>query len=269
MARTIDTIYNELLAAKADESSLDELTSTSNAAIWRLVLYVVAFAMNMQEQLRDVFKSEVESSLLVKNGNLKWYQAEILNWQFGDGLVWNGNGFEYSEIDETARLASQVSVTEIVEGSFPVLLVKAAKGEVGSLEALSESELSSLTTYVEQIKIAGTKVRVSSNDADLLKIYFDIYYDPLYDVSDVRANVEATITNYIQTLPFDSNLYLSKLTDEIQKVEGVNDVHFTSAAATFGAVPYTSFDRVYSSNAGYMIIDDNFPLSNSLTFIAE
>ena len=269
MARTITEIHNELLAAKAAESDLDGLTSTSNAAIWRLMLYVVAVSINIQEQLHDVFKSEVETSLLVKNGNLKWYQFEILKWQFGYGLVWDGNGFVYDEVDEAAKLATQVSVTEVVEGSFPVLLVKVATGEIGSLTALSEVKLASLTAYVEQKKIAGTKIRLTSNDADLLKIYLEIYYNPLFDLSEVSTNVEFTITNYIQALPFDSNLYLSKLIDKIQAVEGVNDVKFTSASATYGVVPYTSFDRVYSSNAGYMIIDNNFPLSNTLTFITD
>ena len=269
MSRTIEDIYNQLLLSKENESNLDGLTSTSTSAIGRSLLYVVAVAMNMQEQLFDVFKSEIETKIQIKNGNFKWYQAEILNWQFGYGLQWNGNGFDYSKVDEAAKLATQVSVTEVVEGSFPVLLVKVATGEIGSLTALSEVKLASLTAYVEQKKIAGTKIRLTSNDADLLKIYLEIYYNPLFDLSEVSTNVEFTITNYIQALPFDSNLYLSKLIDKIQAVEGVNDVKFTSASATYGVVPYTSFDRVYSSNAGYMIIDNNFPLSNTLTFITD
>jgi hypothetical protein len=45
MARSIEEIYNEMLAEKANHSQLDSLTSTSQAAVWRGLFWVVAFGI--------------------------------------------------------------------------------------------------------------------------------------------------------------------------------------------------------------------------------
>ena len=53
MARSVDTIYADLIAKKESDSNLDALNSKSKTAIWRLWLYIVAYATNVLESLFD------------------------------------------------------------------------------------------------------------------------------------------------------------------------------------------------------------------------
>jgi hypothetical protein len=74
MARTVAQWHTILINAKASESALSGLTSTSAVAIWRLMLYVVAVAMNVLDNLFDLFKADVLGLLATKKAHtLKWY----------------------------------------------------------------------------------------------------------------------------------------------------------------------------------------------------
>ena len=59
MARTVETIYADLLARKEADTNLNELSSTSKTAIWRLWIYIVAYATNVLEMLFDSHATEV------------------------------------------------------------------------------------------------------------------------------------------------------------------------------------------------------------------
>ncbi|MCW0510719.1 hypothetical protein [Riemerella anatipestifer] len=45
MARSVEEIQNEILTAKQNETALQELNSTSKTSIWRLWIYITAFAI--------------------------------------------------------------------------------------------------------------------------------------------------------------------------------------------------------------------------------
>ena len=63
MTRSVDEIYNALVAEKQGHRELDVLNNTSVTSIWRLMLYVVAFAINVLETLWDAYKSEVNTKI--------------------------------------------------------------------------------------------------------------------------------------------------------------------------------------------------------------
>ena len=80
MARTIATIQNQIIANKNADTNLSGLTSPSMSAVWLAWSFICAVAINLFEQLLDVFKTDLESNLpgsALANG--AWIQNQVLN----------------------------------------------------------------------------------------------------------------------------------------------------------------------------------------------
>jgi hypothetical protein len=281
MARTIQEIYDSIITEKQTLSSLNGLTpnpetyvnflsqlaSSSRVAIWRLFAYIVAVAIYTTEVLWDVFKAEIENiAAQAEAGTVRWYQEKVLDFQYGDVLIYQDGVYQYALIDESLKVVKRCAVVERPDG---VVFIKTAKLDNAGLPIpLDAPELVGLTAYMQQVKFAGTFLYVNSFNADTLKLYYDIYYSAELDLGSVQAAVYAAVQSFIANLPFNGALNINKLTDALQSVTGVIDPKFVSAEATYGALPYTAFDREYLSNAGYLEIDGAFPLSSTFNFIA-
>lgn len=279
MSRTLTEIYNEIIDEKQSLSNLNslmpnssayfpdflaELSSGSKVAIWRLWAWVTAFAIWTHEQLWDIFKAEIEDiAAKAIAGTPRWYYERTLEFQLGDTLVYQDFQYKYATIDESARIIAYCAIQERPDG---VVVIKTAKDSSGSPVQLTGPELTALTAYLQQIKFAGTRLSVNSFAPDDLKIYYEIFYDPIIPEVDIVAAVEAAIESFVKNLPFNGKFNINKLTDTLQGIDGVVDPLFQNAEARYGALPYTAFDREYESNAGYLQIDGAFPLSATIIY---
>jgi len=63
MARTIEQIQTSLLTEKANVTELAGLTSSSKTAIWRLMIYIMSFAIYAFEVILDKHYSYVKKKL--------------------------------------------------------------------------------------------------------------------------------------------------------------------------------------------------------------
>jgi hypothetical protein len=282
MSRTIQEIYDEIIDEKESFSSLDDLvpnpdssqtflsdlTSTSKVAVWRLISWVIAFAIWTHEQLFDVFVAEVEEKAKDQiTGTARWYSVVSKEWQYGYDLEWDETTRKYIYSDTTSteavasRLVTQASATEVAN----LLKIKVAQGAVGSLSKLSTTEKDSFDAYIAQIKFAGTATSIISDNPDTLETDYTIVYDPLVlDANGVLISdgttkpVEVAITNYIQGLPFDGILKVIDLTDAVQEAEGVTNAVCTKAEATSGAGTVDILavsTQKYEPVAGYLELD--------------
>lgn len=268
MARSLQEIKQEILDQKAQQPELAGLNSTSSKAHWMLWVNIVAFVLWIQDKLWDIHREEVrEIAQRAVPGTVRWYQFIATQFQSGYELEWNEDSlqYEYPEIDEEAQIVKRAAVREF----GGVVQIKFAKLDGGSPVPLDAAEKAAFNSYMRKIKFAGTFLQEISEPGDLLKITMDIYYDPLSFLFTVRQNVEAAITNYVADLPFDSELRLSKLVDQIQLVEGVVDISDVQAEAKHGSLSYQPIDVSYVAFAGHMQIDPANPLSLSLRFIAS
>ena len=293
MARSISTIYDAIIAEKENHTELDalvpnpddaqtfldDLTSTSKVAIWRHWFWVVAVAIHVHELIFDNHKTEVEAlSDTLINGTPLWLRDQALAFQNGDTLIFNTTTktFEYATVQTSLQIVKRAAVVE----SGGVARLKVAKLSGSVPVPLSASELSTFVTYINQIKFAGTNVAATSLASDKLKIAYDITYDPLILdntgvlISDgVTKPVEDAINNHIQDLSsgekFDGVLNLTALTDAIQAASGVIDPVITLAEGRTDAGTFTTINKNYTAEAGYMEIDPAFPLSSQITYIAQ
>lgn len=279
MARSIDTIYAQIITEKAARQELDALDSGSATAIYRLWAYVVASVIFTLETLFDFHRAEVEGIIATqKPGSLLWYRAMCLGYKPGAGLVVENGRVGYPPgANEMPPLLAQCSVREAADG----IVIKIAKEVAGELEPLStidnneeENELNPFSAYLAQIKYAGTPARIINSPAELLMISAVIFYDPIMItasgtlIADGSRPVDNAIQAYLRNLPFDGRLKRTALIDAILAAPGVKDVQITVLSSKYEQYPYEPIVVSHIPIPGYFKIDPNTPLTNSLTYQA-
>lgn len=279
MARTIAEIYEEILAEKNNQTSLqnlapsndsynqltDDLSSNSRVGVWRLFAFLIALAIWTHELLFDQHKAEIDDIIAKSpNGTPRWYQEQVFDWQFGDSLQFIDLKYQYSVIDETKQIVKLCAVQDRADG---VLIIKVAKlDNQNEPIPLTTTEVNALKGYITLIRFAGTQFTVVSSDPDLVKITAEVFYNPIFDPTVVQASVEVAIDNYLKNLPFDGTFKINSLIDAVQAVEGVSDFTTSSVEAKYGALAYAPVSRTYLSNAGYLRVDPAFSLTSTITY---
>jgi hypothetical protein len=286
MARTLQVIYDDLVAGKETDDTLDTLLpvpdsytslypfnnfkllantivkglSTSKVAVHRLIMWIVAYGIWTHEKLWDVAKVEIQDTL-DKNifGSLPWYSTVAKKFQDGDELVLiNSTSYGYLVIDETKYLVTQ-ACAHIASGE---IIVKVAKGTIGSLSKLTAAEKIRFEEYINSIAPAGSNIVVITDDADIVSLNITVFVDALIldntgtKIGTSETPVSDAIETYLQTIPFDSYFRVIDLVDAIQAAEGVKNVVVSgiSAKSATGATytnVLTETGQKYLSNAGY------------------
>jgi hypothetical protein len=268
MARETEIIYNEALAEKQAQPGLSQLNSPSSTAIWSNWLRLFARIIYLFEVKMDTFKTEIQS--IIDNnqyGTLYWWALRTKEYQHGDLLQFINNHYTYPAVNAAKKIVGLVSITD----ERGVVKVKAAK-IINSLPSeLSASEAAGLLSYCQQIRPAGTRIAVESLPADLMKVHLKVYYNAQIDLNTLIPNVEAVFINYINTLEFDATFYVNKMIDVLQQVPGIikEQVEVVDIAAKQGNAAYSQFTTKYQARSGYFKIDPDFPLSSTITYIAE
>ena len=241
MARSVDTIYADLIAKKESDSDLDALKSTSKTAIWRLWLYIVAYATNVLESLFDKHYTEVTSIITeLKPHTMRWYRQKALAFQYGFDLISDTDIFDNGTATEAQIEASKIikyaAITEATTESRLVLKI-ATEDNAGKLAPITSGQESAFIPYIEEIKDAGVAITVINYLPDILKLNLRIYYDPLVltstgvSILTGKKPVEDALNEFMKELPFNGELVLNSLIDKLQKTEGVKIPHLVQAAS--------------------------------------
>lgn len=269
MARSIETIYQLIIAEKEANTELQGLTSNSSSAIWRLWAWVTATVHYTLEVMMDLFKAEIESILAtLKPGTLLWYQEMCKAFQYGDNIVFTNSKYLYETIDEDKKIIKQCSVTEGNKG----LVIKIAKEENDELVPLSSAEHDAFEAYVRLMKYAGTRISIVNSEANKLHVVLTVYYDPLIlaadgtDITESNYPVVEAIEAYLRALPFNGRLKKSALLAAILAVEGVYDANITLLEQKYGVYSYQTIAVSHVPETGYFKIDQSYPLSGSITY---
>lgn len=282
MARTVEEIYQSIIAAKEADSNLSSLTSTSRRAIWRLWAYIVAAAGATQEQLMGLEKDNIQSIVdAAPAANAAWVQAQMFKFQYDATtpqivqLNTSTFAYYYPTVDTAMQIITRCSVNRQI---YNVVQIKVAKGSTP--EALTSLEKAAAQSYIDTIGNVNANYQVISLAADRLYVAAQVYYQGQYS-SIIQANVIAAIEAYMASLTFNGQILISDLEGVIRNVAGVNDVILSNVGARADA---TSADERYllvSNNtlmarnwqtvAGYIIQEDNSgdTFADTLTFIAQ
>lgn len=247
MSRTIKDIYTEAIAERNKRMELTEFNSDSKLSIMNGLTWVVAAIIHSFETLLDVFAVDISNTINNRiNGTPVYYTNALLQYQKGDTLSVREDGlaFGYSNIDETKRMITQVSYTESVDDHNldSKLILKIATGEKGNLTAISKEELVPISSYINKIKFAGTRVEVVSYEGDVLVPIVTVFYDGAIPEAEIYTKIEDKLKLYIMNTPFDSSVYVSRIIEAIRSTEHVTDVYIDEKAIPEQGIFIATYD---------------------------
>ncbi|GGG46933.1 nucleotidyltransferase [Epilithonimonas arachidiradicis] len=257
MARSVETIYSDLVAKKEADERLNALNSTSKVAIWRLWLWVFAYGSWVLETIFDKHQQLIEQLLsLLKPHTLRWYRNKVLQFQYGFDLIEDtdvfNNGSATDEEIAASKIIKYAAVTESTTESRLIVKIATEDGS-GVLAPIPDEVYPAFSAYMEEIKDAGVKITVINYLPDILKLLMTIYYDPLLLTADGvsirtgRKPVEDALKEFMKELPFNGELILASLIDKLQATEGIKIPHLVNAQSKWIAnngVTYGNFENI-------------------------
>lgn len=271
MARSIAVINNAIIAdyvtRMAAEGYVIDPTKWSKRNLQRLIIYTIAVAIAIFEQIQDAYYGSLEALIATAPAASKaWLQAKVFQFQYDSvtpqivQLDTDGLFYYYPTVDPLLRIVTRCAVVSTLENE---VRIKVAKSEPP--EALDALELAALQSYVDTIGIAGVTYSVTSADADRLYLGLDLYYTGQYS-STILDTVTAAIEAYLSGIPFNGTMKLTDMEIAIMAVPGVQDVVLKNIYARADATPFanatklvdngTELSRQWPTFAGYMLPED-------------
>lgn len=285
MARKISEIEAQIVYEKTQQSALSGLTSPSQTAKFTTWIFIQAVAINLFEQILDIFKSDFEAKLEASfTGSKAWVRDKVLKFQYDATTPQITQLIDFNPVypivDETKRIITRCTVKTLANN---IVSVKVAKEEPPVV--LTTPELNSLIGYLSQggdgtyagagsgIGFAGVNFSVQSFVSDKLYLDAEIIYNGQY-AAVIETNVIAAINLYLKNIPFGTgavrvvDLIQAVLPDYsngvlINGVDGVIDFIITdlamrAEATAFGSKTYliqnkTEILSTYPTYAGYVV----------------
>lgn len=270
---SVSTIYNYLAQRVAEQTALaglspqpdsaatlrSALASGSRVAIWRLLLWCVAYVHKIQDDNFDRFRAEVEG--LAKDGHYgtkRWFVARAKAFQMGHQLQFSALDAGYATSDSAARIVAQAAVVELAN----TVVVKVAKAAGSGLAPLSNEELSAVSDYFAELR-PPVQVAVMTAAPDRIRLTGSVVYDAQQPLGGVQAAVNAALATYLKGLDFGGVVTVTNLRRAILSVAGVVDVRLDAVhVRTTG--PWQAVPRVHYTYAGHATIDPSEPIASSL-----
>ncbi|MFJ1330270.1 nucleotidyltransferase [Capnocytophaga canimorsus] len=282
MARSIQDIQEQIYQAKASEPALNELNSTSKTAIWRLMIYIVSVAIWTLEKLFDLHTADIDDKLArLKPGTARWYHSKTLAFQYGFDLLPDSDKFDNTGNSEEAignsRIIKYAAVVDTAEESR--IVIKIATEQNGELSPVTAHQQEAFSKYINEIKYAGVYVTILNNQPDILKLNIRVVRNPLIldenglDVNTAKYPVKEAIQSFMKRLPFNGELSLQTLTDEIQKVPGVVDLSIDLAqskwidGSIYGAFSPINISRIPESGYFKVNFDEQDETQSKITYL--
>lgn len=261
MARTTREIYEAMLRDKEGRSELAELNSSSTASIWRLLLWIVAGALNMAEQLWEAWKMEVDVELAeLTPHRAEWYATKAKAYVKGKVLKpgsdeYDLTGMSDSEIEQL-RVVKYAAAIE--SRDFSVLYVKVAgESASGRRIPLSEAEAVQVASYLNEVKDVGVRIELVNKSADIFRCSVRVLYDPILSPEEVREAVVQAIESYVENLAFNGEYSNMAMIDAVQRVAGVKIAEVERATVEeYGTGSERGVNVRYTPVAGYMTAED-------------
>lgn len=268
-----------MIAKKNGIPALVDLTSTSKVSIWRLILEMVAFVIfNFQEAVK-LHTEEVKILIAEqKVPSLRWYRNKALLFQYGFDLLPESDQFSPTyeitpgnivvatpELVANSKVIKYAAVTKAENSSK--ISMKIATEENGEIVPITDVIAFAFKTYVEEYGAAGDNIVIVNYLADILKIDFNIVYDPLVllangtSILTAAEPVKLAIKEFLKNLPFNGELSVQKLEAAVLAVEGVEDLQNVQVQTKWieAGVGYGQFQPVQIKTipkSGYFKIED-------------
>ena len=239
MARSIEQIKTSMAEAFMQDTNLaikygfevgaDFNNTFSKVSIESLLLYIVAVGIWTLERLFDTHTAELTDYIAtMKPHSLRWYVEKAKAFMYGEPvlpeLISGSDIYDTTDMtDEQIAQAKIVTFAACTENNATLYLKVAKAGPA----PLDNEEKDAFVAYLNEIKDAGVRVDVISQQGDYLNLNMVIFYNPLLIKSNGESKadgtkvVEQAIKDYIENIPFNGEFRKNELVDVIQAVDGV------------------------------------------------
>lgn len=262
MARSIETIYDQIITRVRAALSIPDTQALSATSLEGMVAYAFAYCTHILEQVFDMHRAEVNQALLdLKPHTARWYEQRVREFRYG--YEFNETLGAYSDAGLTPDQITEsqiVAAAAVVEQGDRLRIKVAQSGSVG-LEPIPADRLVALRSYIARRKDAGVFVQLDSQPPDALKLTLDVYIDPLLYSADGTLiaqggePVREAVKQYIQSIPFNGVFALALLVDELQRLEGVVIPEVILAQYRFGVLPFTAISALVTPDSGYLAFE--------------
>nr|WP_315032481.1 nucleotidyltransferase [uncultured Chryseobacterium sp.] len=266
MNKTLQEIINEILKLKNDNPELQALSTNSKTSFWRKIFETIGFVIwNFQEACKLHLK-EIETLIQEqKVPSLRWYRNEALRFQYGFSLLPESDQFspqyqnEAGELVEAtpqeiedSKVIKYVAVTKAANSSKISMKIATEQSD-GEIVPVNDDIGLAFKSYIEEIQAAGDHIVIVNYLPDILRLRFQICYNPgilLKDGRSIRTGkfpVQDRIKRFLKNLPFNGELSVQRLEAAILAVEGVTDllnIEVSSKWIEAGSAGYGSFQPI-------------------------
>lgn len=261
MSRTLSEIYSSAKETRDSYLELTEFKNGSKMSVLDAFTWVVSACIWAHENIVDVFKVDLASDLQNRiNGTPAYFANALLKYQSGDDLVMNdeGTACSYANIDETKRIITKISYSEVAEDGFndKMLFLKIAKGSDGDYSRIEDDELLKVRAYLNKLLFAGQHALVVSRNGDVLVPKVTVYYDGAVEANEVYQNIENKLNSFIASISFDGVIYAQKIIDAIQQADHVVDVQIDNEATDKQGI----FVAQYNDEDAFIVDDEGSKL---------
>lgn len=275
--KNFDEILNQIHQAKNDSPELAELTSTSKVSVWRNIVWIVAYLIDLLRQMFEVHKTETYTAI----ANQKRHKAadvrqRLLDFQLGfplrPGTDEFFNGSKTQEQIDASKIIKYAAVVESTDEKR--VICKIATEIDDELAPIPEEHMEAVGDYVKEIKPAGVPYNLINYLPDLLVLKIRIVRDPLVLNSNGTHRVDGSepvkdaLKEFMKELPFNGELVIQELANKLEKTEGVKIVSVDYAQTawlnpeTGNYNDFAGIDIRKIAESGYFKIDWSNPLNN-------
>ena len=276
MARTTQQIFDSMVAeglAQATQMSNADMvvmfSNTSKVALWKLLFYVMAFAIMTFETLLDAFSVAVDTKIdTMRAHSLTWYSEKGKAFQWTYSLISDTDQFNPSS--STLSVADSLVVaycacTETTIDNVRVLLIKVAGLSGSSLAPLTNEQYLAFQTYMQTIKDAGVPLHFYNRAADLIKVSVNVYYNPMLLNNNGLKPYSSTYplqdaaNSYLLSIGFDGQFINAAFIDALQNSYGVSrrKVDLLGVQRKDMSGVWQNVSSSFIPDAGYCVFDTN------------
>ncbi|MCT4613580.1 MAG: hypothetical protein N4A49_01745 [Marinifilaceae bacterium] len=261
MARTTQEIQSVIESEV--KKNMPELSSESKFAIWRLWSFIIASTINLFEQIIDSTKDYLQNYIDNRRyGRLEWYIKLAYDFKLGYRYKFNTETGKLDYIkykdysaDTDLKIIKRVSITENDEDSSLTIKV-ATQDKNGNLIKLSDEMLLQFKNYLNDAKVAGTRLNVKSLNSDKIIIGGNVYYDGSYALDAVKDNIRKSLDLFKNEFDFTGQIVKNEIISCIRNTVGVEDFQLIDLKANHGGGEKT-IERTYVVASGYFNFYDN------------
>lgn len=269
MARQVNTILAAMQTALVSAASLVGLTivptNWSKTDYKSLILYIQAAAQAVQEQLYDSFTTDVENiALVLPPQSSPWFQNQMIN-----VFEYDATAVPVVQLDETTSFVpiypnpnptfNIIKYCSVIPGIFGSVGIKIAGAGPSQITGTA---LAAAQQFINTAGSPGIRYSVTSGISDKLYMQLDVYYNALF-AAVIQTNVISAINLYLQSIPFNGVVTVSKLQEAILSVDGVLDCVLINAQARANSttvlmgtnlvINSLEVSRNWQTQAGYII----------------